>query len=134
MPVTPIFDVIAPGMVLLSLGMGLVAICLLTLLIALIEAVVLTLLKWNIFPRSLLAAAITNIASSLVGGLLLIFLQDLPLIWVVITFLLSVVIEAAILVRIQPGAGRRAWLLSLLANLASYLLLILPAYLFSLAD
>ena len=67
-------DVISPGMMLLSLGLGLIALCLLTLLIALVEAVVLTLLKWNIFPRSLLAAVIINFASSLVGGVLLIFL------------------------------------------------------------
>jgi len=114
--------------------MGLVALCLLTLLISLVEAVVLTLLKWNIFPRSLLAAVIINVVSSLVGGLLLIILQDTPLIWVVITFLMSTVIEGVILLKIQPGVGRRAWLIALAANLASYLLLILPAYLYSLAD
>ncbi len=128
------FDVIAPNMVLVSLGMGLVALCLLTLLIALVEGVVLTLLKWNIFYRSLIAAAIANIASSLVGGLLMIFQQEQALIWVILAFCLSVVIEGAILVRIQPGSGRRTWLYALAANLASYLLLILPAYLYSLAD
>lgn len=127
-------DVIAPSTVFLSLGFGLVALCLLTCLIALVEAVVLTLLKWNIFSRSLLAAAITNLASSLVGGVLLIFLQHLPLTWVIIAFILSVAIEGAILIRIRPAAGRRVWLYALAANLASYLVLILPAYLYSLAD
>jgi len=127
-------DVIAPGMMLVSLSMGLVALCLLTLLISLVEAVVLTLLKWNIFPRSLLAAVIINVVSSLVGGLLLIILQDIPLTWVVITLLMSIVIEGIILLKIQPGVGWRAWLIALAANLASYLLLILPAYLYSLAD
>ena len=128
------FDVIAPNMVLVSLGMGLVALCLLTLLIALVEGVVLTLFKWNIFTRALIAAAIANIASSLVGGLMLIFLQDQALIWVILAFFLSVVIEGAILMRIHPASGRRTWLYVLAANLASYLLLILPAYLYSLAD
>lgn len=128
------YDVIAPTMVLVSLGMGLVALFLLTLLIALVEGVVLTLFKWNIFYRSLIAAAIANFASSLVGCLLLIFLQELALTWVILAFLLSIVIEGAILIRIQPASGRRTWLYVLSANLASYLLLILPAYLFSLAD
>jgi hypothetical protein len=134
MPSTPVLDVIAPGMILISLGLGLIALSLLTLLIALVEAVALTLLKWNSFPRSLLAALIANVTSSLVGGLLLIFLQDIPVIWMIIAFILSVVIEGAILIKIQPAVGRRTWLLALVANLASYLLLILPAYLFSLAD
>ena len=127
-------DVIAPNMILVSLGMGLVALGLLTLLIALVEGVALTLLKWNIFYRSLIAAGIANIASSLVGGLLLIFLQEQALTWVILVFFLSVIIEGAILMRIQPNSGRRIWLFSLAINLASYLLLILPAYLYSLAD
>jgi hypothetical protein len=131
---TPFFDVISPGLILLSLGLGLIALFLLTLLIALVEAVVLTLLKWNSFPRSLLAAVIINIASSLVGGVLLIFLQQVPVTWMIIAFVISVGIEGAILLKIQPAAGRRAWFLALTANLASYILLILPAYLFSLAD
>jgi len=134
MPSTPMFDVIAPPMILLSLGLGLIALLLLTLLITLVEGVVLALLKWNVFPRALVASLIINITSSLVGGLLLIFLQEFPLIWMLLAFVLSVSIEGAILLKIQPAFGRRTWLLALLANLASYLLLILPAYLFSLAD
>jgi hypothetical protein len=134
MLITPLFDVISPGLMLLSLGMGVVALLLLTLLIALVEAVVFTLLKWNSFPRSLLAGVIVNLTSSLAGGVLLIFLQEIPLIWILIAFVLSVIIESVILIKIQPATGRRAWLISLIANLASYLLLILPAYLYSLAD
>lgn len=134
MPTTPVFDVIAPPMILVSLGLGLVALCLLTLLISLVEGVALALLKWSVFPRSLIASFIMNTTSSLVGGLLLIFLQDIPLIWMLLAFVLSVSIEGVILLKIQPAAGRRAWLFVLIANLASYILLILPAYLFSLAD
>jgi hypothetical protein len=134
MPSTPVLDVIAPGMILISLGLGLIALCLLTLLITIVEGVVLALLKWNVFPRSLVASFIMNVTSSLVGGLLLIILQDIPLTWMILAFLLSVGIEGAILLKIQPAVGRRTWLLALAANLASYLLLILPAYLFSLAD
>ena len=42
MPGIVLFDVISPGMVLLSLGMGLVALCLFNLIITLVEGVVLT--------------------------------------------------------------------------------------------
>ncbi len=134
MPSTPIFDVISPPIILVSLGLGFVALLLLTLLITLVEGVVLALLKWNVFPRALVASLIINVTSSLVGGLLLIFLQDSPFIWMLLAFVLFVSIDGAILLRIQPAFGRRTWLFALLANLASYLLLILPAYLFSLAD
>jgi len=134
MPSTTFFDFISPQLILISLGLGFVALLLLTFLITLVEGVVLALFKWNVFPRALVASLIANVTSSLVGGLLLIFLQDIPLIWMLLAFVLSVSIEGTILLKIQPAFGRRTWLLTLLANLASYLLLILPAYLFSLAD
>jgi hypothetical protein len=134
MPAHLLLDVATPGMVILTLGLGLIALILLTLLVALVEGVVLTLFKWNNFRRSLLASLIANVVSSLAGGVLLIFLQEFPVNWMFIALLLSIAIEGAILVKIQPGSSRRTWPLCLLANLASYLLLILPAYLFSLFD
>ena len=45
-----------------------------------------------------------------------------------------VVIEGSVLTRFPPHIGWRGWLFAFTANLASYLLLILPAYLYSLAD
>jgi len=132
MPGIVLLDVISPGMVLLSLGLGLVALCLFNLLIALVEGVVLTLLKWKPFVSSLLAALLVNTISSIVGIVLLIFLQDIPITWIVIAFFLSIIIEGVILVLIQPMTRWKALLYALLANLASYLILIVPAYLISL--
>jgi len=132
MPGIVLLDVISPGMVLLSLGLGLVALCLFNLLIALVEGVVLTLLKWKPFASSLLAALLVNTISSIVGIVLLIFLQDIPITWIVIAFFLSIIIEGVILVLIQPVTRWKALLYALLANLASYLILIVPAYLISL--
>jgi hypothetical protein len=132
MPGIALLDVISPGMVLLSLGLGLVALCLFNLLITLVEGVVLTLLKWKPFVSSLLAALLVNTISSIVGIVLLIFLQDIPMAWIVIAFFLSIIIEGVILVLIQPVTRWKALLYALLANLASYLILIVPAYLISL--
>jgi hypothetical protein len=132
MPGIVLLDVIAPGMVLLSLGLGLVALFLFNLLITLVEGVVLTLLKWKPFVSSLLAALLMNTISSIVGIVLLIFLQDIPIAWIVIAFFLSIIIEGVILVLIQPATRWKAMLFALLANIASYLILILPAYLISL--
>lgn len=132
MPGIVLLDVISPGMVLLSLGLGLVALFLFNLLITLVEGVVLTLLKWKPFVNSLLAALLMNTISSIVGIVLLIFLQDIPITWIVIAFFLSIIIEGVILVLIQPVTRWKAPLYALLANLASYLILIVPAYLISL--
>ena len=132
MPGIALSNMISPGMVLLSLGLGLVALCLFNLLIALVEGVVLTLLKWKPFMSSLLAALLVNTISSIVGIVLLIFLQDIPMAWIVIAFFLSIIIEGVILVLIQPVTRWKALLYALLANLASYLILIVPAYLISL--
>ena len=132
MPGIALSNMISPGMVLLSLGLGLVALCLFNLLIALVEGVVLTLLKWKPFMSSLLAALLMNTISSIVGIVLLIFLQDIPMAWIVIAFFLSIIIEGVILVLIQPVTRWKALLYALLANLASYLILIVPAYLISL--
>lgn len=97
MPSTPLLDVITPGLTFLSLGLGLTTLCLLTLLELLVEGAVLTLFKWNNFPRSLLASGIVNFASGLAGGVLLIFLQEIPVLWIMIAFFLSIGIEGAIL-------------------------------------
>jgi len=132
MPFSHLPDVIAPSMVLVTLGFGVAVLCLLNVLISLVEGVTLTLLKWNAFPRSLLASLLVNTISSLAGGVLLIILQDTPPVWILITLLLSILIEGLVLLKLQPTAGRRTWLFSIAANLSSYLIIILPAYLISL--
>lgn len=130
MIIRPTFNFISPGMMILSLGLGLVALCLFNLLITLVEGVVLTLLNWKHFKGSLLASLGMNTVSSLAGLVLLIFLQNIPITWMIIAFFLSLVIEGVALTVIQPATGWKNWLYALAANLASYLILVLPAYLF----
>jgi peptidoglycan/LPS O-acetylase OafA/YrhL len=132
MPFSPFLNTISPGMILISMGLGLVALCLFNLLITLVEGVVLTLLKWKSFRGSLVASLLMNAISSLLAAILLIFLQNTPVAWLIITFILSVIIEGLALVRIQPSSRWKSWFFSLAANLASYLILILPAYIISL--
>ena len=132
MLIHPLLDVITPPFVLVTLGLGLVVLCLINVLISLVEGVTLTLLKWNIFLRSLLNSLVANTISSLAGGILLIFLQETPPVWILITFFLSILIEGLVLRKLQPATGRRTWLFSLAANLSSYLIIILPAYLINL--
>jgi hypothetical protein len=134
MPILRLSSGATPGLVLFELGMGLLTLFLINLLVTLVEGVSLTLLKWNNFPRSIVISLLMNTLSSLVAGMLLILLQATPIAWLVTSFLLSVLIEALVLGKVQPVWGYKNWLFSLTANLSSFLILILPAYLFSLYD
>jgi cytochrome b subunit of formate dehydrogenase len=134
MPILRLSSGATPGLVLFELGMGLLTLFLINLLVTLVEGVSLTLLKWNNFPRSIVISLLMNTLSSLVAGMLLILLQATPIVWLVTSFLLSVLIEALVLGKVQPVWGYKNWLFSLTANLSSFLILILPAYLFSLYD
>jgi cytochrome b subunit of formate dehydrogenase len=134
MPILRLSSGATPGLVLFELGMGLLTLFLINLLVTLVEGVSLTLLRWNNFPRSIVISLLMNTLSSLVAGMLLILLQATPIVWLVTSFLLSVLIEALVLGKVQPVWGYKNWLFSLTANLSSFLILILPAYLFSLYD
>ena len=124
------FDIAGPQALYASLGLGLVALIIGTLIIVFIEAAVLKLLKWGTFRRSLLAAFTMNLVTTLIGlcGLSFLFLTTAPVL--IVEFLLSVLVEGGILVLFKRGAARENWLAALLANLASYLLVILPVYIF----
>jgi hypothetical protein len=104
---------------------------LLTLLIAVIEMLVLQLLAWGDFYHALKTAIVMNMASSLVcTGLL--FLVPRPELWGLgIAWLLSVIIEGNIMLRVKPGVACSNWTAAIIVNLVSYLLLIVPAYLFA---
>jgi hypothetical protein len=71
-----------------------------------------------------------NLVTTLIGlcGLSFLFLTTAPVL--IVEFLLSVLVEGGILVLFKRGAARENWLAALLANLASYLLVILPVYIF----
>lgn len=127
------FDIAGPQALFASLGLGAVALIFGTLIIVFIEAAVLKLLKWGTFKRGLLAAFTMNLVTTLIGfcGIALLLVTSAPVL--IVEFLLSVLIEGGILMLFKRGAARGNWLAALLANLASYLLIILPAYIFFIA-
>lgn len=117
---------VAPGMLLLTaLALGIV-----WALIVLIELVVLQLLRWGNFRQALRASAIMNAISSVVGLVLLLAFPQ-PSVWGLLgSGALAGMIETAVLVRLRRGDVRENAIAALVANLASYLVLVLPAYLF----
>ncbi len=109
---------------------GFLALVVIDLLIALVEGVLLTLLKWNPFRACLTVSLVMNVIAGLINGVLLILLQNLPIIWLPISFGISLLIDIFILTYFKRDAIRRNSLYALLVNLASYIVLILPAYYF----
>ena len=120
------FSVLADvGGPILFAGFGIVA----YLALSLLESIVLRLLKWGTFGRSLLASLLMNLPSTLVGFWLIWVvefsrLNRLQFLLIPATWALSVVIEGAMLVLMNRDGGRENWTASLVANTASYLLLL----------
>lgn len=114
----------------LIIVLGFLALLVVDLIIALIEGVTLTLLKWNSSRTSLMVSYIMNIFSGIINGILLILLQRNPLIWLPVSFILSLLIEGFIMSYFKRDAIGQNSLFVLIANLASYILLILPAFYF----
>jgi len=114
----------------LFLVLGFLALLVVDLLIALVEGVFLTWLSFLPFRQSMSVSFIMNIISGIVNGVLLVILQRWPYIWLPISFVLAVVIESFVMTYFKRHDLRRNILLALLVNLASYVILILPAYYF----
>jgi len=131
MNINPPPDVAAPGLVLGQLALTAGFLVLLFSLIVLVESVVLQVLRWGSFKRSLRGSFWMNLASTLVGFFVLSLVPRLGFLGLLVAWMLSVLIEWAVLARFQPGQKRYMVSLALSANLVSYLLLILPAYLSS---
>ncbi len=125
---TPAISGPASGILLLVLG--LLALLVIDLIIALIEGVTLTLLKWNSSRTSLTVSYIMNIISGIINGILLIILQHSPFAWLPISFVISLLVEGFIMNYFKREAFAQNSLFVVIANLASYILLILPAYYF----
>jgi hypothetical protein len=131
MNINPPPDVAAPGLVLGQLALTAGFLLLLFSLIVLVESVVLQVLRWDSFKRSLRGSFWMNLASTLAGFLVLSLVPHLGFFGLLIAWAVSVLIEWAILARFQPGQKRYTLSLAFSANLVSYMLLILPAYLSS---
>jgi len=124
------YAISGPAAPYLLLIFGFLALVIVDLLIALVEGVMLTLLRWNPFRTSLTVALIMNIVAGIINGVLLILLQRTPLVWLPVSFVLALVIDIFVLTYFKREAFKRNSLYALLVNLASYILLILSAYYF----
>jgi hypothetical protein len=130
MPTHLLFDISGPGSVVLLIFLGFLALIVVNLLIALVEGVALTLINWNPFRQSMTVSAIMNLASGIINGVLLILLQHSPLVWLLLSFVISVFIEGFILTYFKRNVRWQNFFLAVILNLFSYLILILPAYYF----
>jgi hypothetical protein len=127
----PVFDVAGPGLVAGMLAFGVAFVAILYLLITLVETVALQLLGWGDFKSCLKASVLMNLASTVLGLLFLWLVPALGWLGIFIAWALSALIEWLVLLRLQPGEKRLNLMSALIANLASYLLLIVPSYLSS---
>ena len=121
-------DVGGPGLLFVA-GGGLLALCLATVVITVLEGLVLWLLHWGSFKRALLAAFVMNLATTILGVGIIPFTISLGYWGLLIDLALSILAEGGILMLFKRDAARENWLAALAANTASYLLVILPLYL-----
>ena len=127
----PAFDVAGPGLAVGMLAFGVVFVIILFLLIVLVETVALQLLRWGDLRGSLRASFWMNLASTVVGLFFLWLVPALGLLGILIAWALSALIEWLVLMRLQRGERQLNLIVAVIANLASYLLLIIPSYLLS---
>jgi hypothetical protein len=125
-----LYDITGPAAPYLLLIFGFLALLVIDLLIAVVEGVILTLLSWNPFRASMMVAFIMNIISGIATGILLVLLQRSPFVWLPVSFIVSLMIEVLVMTYFKRDAFRQNCWFVFLANLSSYILLILPAFYF----
>jgi len=109
--------------VLIGAGLGVAVLWFVAVVV--IEAIVLTLMRWGRFWRSLRASLAMNAVTTVIGFFLVGALLGLPpALWVAAAFVASVVLEWGVLDRMQHQPGRRALVVSLVANVVTYVPLI----------
>jgi hypothetical protein len=114
-------DVAGPGIFLaagVGLGVGLAAF----VVVVLVEAGVLSLMRWARFGRALLASLVMNVATTVVG----LFVAALALstgfgVWLLFTFAASVLLEAGVLALMDRPKARLGAVAALVANLITYI-------------
>ncbi len=130
MPATLLLTITGPAAPVVLLIFGFLALLVVDLLLGLVEGVALTLLSWNPTRTCMKVSFIMNLVSGLINGILLILLQTNPLVWLPVSFAISLLVEGFILTYFKRNSLRQNSLFVVIANLSSYLLLILPAYYF----
>jgi hypothetical protein len=106
------------------------AVAILILLISLVEMVALQLLRWGNTRQVLRASLAMNLISSVVGIILLVLFPQPNVRNVLLAWPILFIVEGIVLSRIRPGTLVFNWFAAAVANLASYIILILPAFLF----
>jgi hypothetical protein len=99
------------------------------LLVVLAESVVLQLLGWGDLRQSLRSSTVMNLVSSPFVIISLALIPRLGLSGLLVSFLLSILFEGLALARLKKVSLRKSWWIATTANLASYLILILPTFL-----
>jgi hypothetical protein len=120
MPDMP-FDVAGPGLI-IAAGVGLGLAVAGFVAVVLVEAGVLAAMRWNRFRRSLVASLMMNVATTLVGLFLAGLLFSFGSIrWLLVTFVLSVLIEAGVLALLDRPRTRQGLMAALVANVVTYI-------------
>jgi hypothetical protein len=128
-------DIAIPGLVLpLLFRYGIPGLVAFLATLLLLETFVLVLIKWDYFGRAFLAALVMNLVSTVIGLILDLTLWYGQIWWIILAaFVISVIVEGGLLMLMKRSAPRLNFIAAVAANLASYLLLILPAHLILLA-
>ncbi|HXF64916.1 MAG TPA: hypothetical protein VNK95_25035 [Caldilineaceae bacterium] len=105
----------------LLVGLGVIAALALGVIL-LVEALILWRLGWANFWRSLAGALVANIASSAVGLIFVVFQPPSVIVFLVLSFVASVVVEAGVLMLFKRNAVAENWRASLIINVISYVL------------
>jgi hypothetical protein len=131
-----LLDVIGPAVLAEVAGPSLLVVVIglfvLFLGIPLIEAVVYLALKWGDFKRSYKDAFLVNLITTIVGFILIAVQPSLsrgnalntPSGFLMVAFVLSVLIEGAVLLRLKRHPARQTWLVAIASNVVSYALLL----------
>ena len=111
----------------LSLELG--AALLYWLVFVVLETAALQLVNWGSFQSCLKASLLANLASGLIVALSLVWSPRFGVPGLIASLLLSVGIEGLVLTLLNPRVKRLNWLAAILANVGSFLILILPVFL-----
>ncbi len=117
-----------PGLVLFYVLAGVTAVLLFSLIV-LVEATAMQWVGWDHRNGCLKASLIMNLASVLPAAASIYLVIQWRLAGMAFAWLISVLIEGGTLAYLGRGEPRANWLSALMANLASYLIILLPAYL-----
>ena len=101
------------------------------LVFVVVEIAVLQFLNWGNFQQCLRASFWANLASGLVIGIAFTMIPRFGLPGLIIGCLISIVIEGFILNQLKKNAKSLNWIAAILANLISFIILVLPVFLFS---